>query len=125
MPWIAFAYMSTMTYLVTASADAPPGGPAKPQARPIVGRARDGSRIGSRSHTASFSQSCEAPLLVALMVPDRKARLLLESSQASPPSSIVSFHKATANLTDSIVSLLLSATVLLSSPISLPPHDHR
>ena len=62
---------------------------------------------------------------VAQMVPDRKARLLLESSQASPPSSIVSFHKATANLTDSTVSLLFSATVLPSSAISLPPHDHR
>src|SRR5437762_12227193 len=67
----------------------------------------------------------EAPLLVALMLPDRKARLLLESSQASPPSSIVSFHKGTANLTDSTVSLLFSATVLPSASTSLPPHDHR
>src|SRR5438067_6079620 len=59
------------------------------------------------------------------MLPDRKARLLLESSQASPPSSIVSFHNGTAYLTDSIVSLLLSATVLPSASTSLPPHDHR
>src|SRR5207249_3545904 len=59
------------------------------------------------------------------MLPERKARLLLESSQASPPSSIVSFHKGTANLTDSTVSLLFSATVLPSASTSLPPHDHR
>src|SRR5437660_11727559 len=61
MPWIAFAYMSTITYLVTASADARPGGPAKPQVRPIVGRSRNGRRIGSSSHTGSFSQSLVAP----------------------------------------------------------------
>src|SRR3954453_19095145 len=59
------------------------------------------------------------------MLPERKARLLLESSQASPPSSIVSFHSDTANLTDSKVSLLLSTTVLPSASTSLPPHDHR
>src|SRR5271170_1389870 len=59
------------------------------------------------------------------MLPDRKARLLLVSSQASPPSSIVSFHSTTANLTDSRVSLLLSTTVLPSASTSLPPHDHR
>src|SRR6185437_12357254 len=59
------------------------------------------------------------------MLPERKARLLLVSSQASPPSSIVSFHSATANLTDSTVSLVLSATVLPSASTSLPPHDHR
>src|SRR6185437_13329757 len=67
----------------------------------------------------------DAPLLVALMLPERKARLLLVSSQASPPSSIVSFHSATANLTDSTVSLLLSTTVLPSASTSLPPHDHK
>src|SRR5205814_10175929 len=65
------------------------------------------------------------PLLVALIVPDRKARLLLVSSQARPPSSIVSFHRATANFTDSTVTLLLSATVLPSASTSLPPQDHR
>src|SRR5215469_17660800 len=59
------------------------------------------------------------------MLPDKKARLLPESSQARPPSSIVSFHSATANLTDSIVSLLPSTTVLPSASTSLPPHDHR
>src|SRR6185503_8044897 len=64
-------------------------------------------------------------LLVALIVPDRKARLLFVSSQARPPSSIVSFHSGTANLTDSSVSLLSSTTVLPSASTSLPPHDHR
>src|SRR4030088_1346173 len=59
------------------------------------------------------------------MLPDRKARLLLESSHASPPSSLVSFHNGTANLTDSTVSLLPSTTVLPSASTSLPPHDHR
>src|SRR5215470_13964377 len=59
------------------------------------------------------------------MVPDSKARLLLESSQESPPSSCASFHKATANLTDSTVCLLLSTTVLPSASTSLPPQDHR
>src|SRR6185503_10332925 len=59
------------------------------------------------------------------MVPDRKARLLLVSSQASPPSSIVSFHSATAYLIDSTVSLLFSTTVLPSASTSLPPNDQR
>src|SRR3954467_14957883 len=67
----------------------------------------------------------EAPLLLELIVPDRKARLLLESSQASPPSSQQSFQNASANLTDSTVSLLSSTTVFLSSAISRPPNDHR
>src|SRR6267154_955679 len=47
------------------------------------------------------------------------------SSQASPPSSQASCQRPTANLTDSIVSLLLSATVLPSASTSLPPHDHK
>src|SRR5689334_17912627 len=59
------------------------------------------------------------------MLPDRKARLLLVSSQASPPSSIVSFQSATANFTDSTVSFVLSTTVLPSASTSLPPQDHR
>src|SRR5262245_7660792 len=59
------------------------------------------------------------------MVLDRKARLLLVSSQASPPSSQQSFQKATANLIDSTVSLLFRTTVLPSASTSLPPHDHR
>jgi hypothetical protein len=67
----------------------------------------------------------DAPLLVAEIVPERKARLLLLSSQASPPGSQQSFQNDTANLTDSIVSLLFSATVLPSASTSLPPHDHR
>src|SRR5436189_124218 len=59
------------------------------------------------------------------MVWDRKARLLLVSSQARPPSSIVSFHIATAYLIASTVSLLFSTTVLPSASTSLPPNDHR
>src|SRR3954470_77562 len=59
------------------------------------------------------------------MVPDRKALLLLVSSQANPPSSMVSFHRATANLIDSTVSLLFSTTVLPSASTSLPPNDQR
>src|SRR5579884_1723275 len=59
------------------------------------------------------------------MLPDRKARLLLVSSQARPPSSIVSFHRATAYLTDSTVSFVFRTTVLPSASTSLPPHDHR
>src|SRR6266571_4912367 len=58
------------------------------------------------------------------MVPDRNARLLLESSHASPPSSQASFQKPTANFSDSTVSLELIATVLPSFSTSLPPHDH-
>src|SRR6059036_853759 len=67
----------------------------------------------------------EAPLRVAEMVPERKARLLLVSSQASPPSSYPSLYIATRNLTDSTLSLELMATVLPSASTSLPPHDHR
>ena len=61
----------------------------------------------------------EARLFMAQMPPDRKARLFLVSSQASPPSSQASCQRPTANLTDSIVSLLLSATVLPSASTSL------
>src|SRR5215468_8226518 len=71
------------------------------------------------------SMYIEAPLLVALMVPDRKARLLLVSSQASPPSSQVSFQKPTANFTDSMVSRLFKTTVLPSASTSFPPQDHK
>src|SRR5215831_17439204 len=59
------------------------------------------------------------------MLPARKARLLLVSSQASPPSSQVSFQKPIANLTDSTVSRLFNTTVLPSASTSLPPHDHK
>ena len=58
------------------------------------------------------------------MVPERKARLLFESSQASPPSSQASFQKATKNFTDSTVSFELMATVLPSAWTSFPPHIH-
>ena len=64
-------------------------------------------------------------MLVELIVLARKARLLPASSHDMPPSSKHSFQKATANLTNSIVSLLLSTTVLPSASTSLPPHDHR
>src|SRR2546426_10309347 len=66
----------------------------------------------------------EATLMVAEIVPDRKARLLLLSSHASPPSSQASFQKPTANFTDSSMSFELMATVLPSFSTSLPPHDH-
>src|SRR4030088_1671963 len=59
------------------------------------------------------------------MVWDRKARLLFVSSQASPPSSMVSFQSATANLIDSTVSLLSRMTVLPSAATSWPPNDQR
>src|SRR6266700_7650195 len=59
------------------------------------------------------------------MVPARKARLLLVSSQASPPSSQASFQSPTANLTDSMVSRLFKTTVLPSASTSLPPQDHK
>src|SRR5207249_12027896 len=64
-----------------------------------------------------------APLIVAEMVLARNARLLLLSSQASPPSSRQSFQKATVNFRASIVSLLLMMTLPLSS-ISAPPKHH-
>src|SRR5215475_16004345 len=59
------------------------------------------------------------------MLPDRKARLLLVSSQASPPSSQLSFQRPVANLTDSMVSWLFKTTVLPSASTSLPPQDHK
>src|SRR5215469_7030961 len=67
----------------------------------------------------------DAPLLVALMLPAKKARLLLVSSQASPPSSQLSFQRPVANLTDSMVSWLFKTTVLPSASTSLPPQDHK
>src|SRR5262252_5891338 len=67
----------------------------------------------------------DAPLLVALMLPARKARLLLVSSQASPPSSQLSLQRPVANLTDSAVSWLFKTTVLPSASTSLPPQDHK
>src|SRR5207247_9118917 len=66
-----------------------------------------------------------APVFVALIEPARKARLVPESPQARAPSSQASCQKPIANLTDSIVSLLFSTTVLPSASTSLPPHDHK
>src|SRR6266487_259649 len=73
----------------------------------------------------SASMWIEAPLLVAQQVPERNARLLLESSQARPPSSRASFQKPTMNFTDSSVSLLFSSTDLPSASTSFAPHDHK
>src|SRR5581483_271735 len=67
----------------------------------------------------------EAPFSVEEIVPDRKARLLLESSQARPPSSQQSFHNASANFTDSSVDLLSSSAFLPDLSTSAPPNDHR
>src|SRR4029450_11578289 len=62
--------------------------------------------------------------MVAEMVPERNARLLLESSHARPPSSQASFQNPTANFTDSSVSFEFRATVLPSFSTSLPPNAH-
>src|SRR5215472_2415067 len=67
----------------------------------------------------------EAPLSVEEIVPARNARLLLESSQARPPSSQQSFQNATAYLTDSRVCLLFSVTFLPALSTSAPPNGHR
>src|SRR3954464_1688392 len=72
----------------------------------------------------SVSMYIEAPFNVAAIVPERKARLLLVSSQARPPSSNESFQKVCMNFTDSIVSLELRTTLPFSQT-SLPPHDQR
>src|SRR5207247_6132122 len=64
-----------------------------------------------------------APLIVPEIVPARYARLLLESSHASPPSSRQSFQKPTVNFNASIVSLLLMTTLPLSS-LSAPPKHY-
>src|SRR5215475_6306817 len=66
----------------------------------------------------------EAPFSVAEIVPERKARLLLVSSQASPPSSQASFQKATENFTDSSVALELMTTFFPSASTSCPPQLH-
>src|SRR5688572_12065963 len=55
---------------------------------------------------------------------DRKARLLLPSSQARPPSSKHSFQRAVLNFTTSSVALLSSAAVRPSLATSMPPHIH-
>src|ERR1700682_2919627 len=62
-----------------------------------------------------------APLRVAEISPAWKARLLLVSSQASPPSSQHSFQKACMNLTDSTAPALLITTFLPVLSVSPPP----
>ena len=53
-----------------------------------------------------------APFSVAAISPARKARLLVVSSQARPPSSQASFQKACMNFTASTASLLSNTTFL-------------
>src|SRR5262247_2189402 len=67
----------------------------------------------------------EAPLRVAEISPAWNARLLLVSSQASPPSSQASFQKACRNFTDSIVPLELMTTFLPLASVSAPPKLQR
>src|SRR4029453_8442768 len=55
---------------------------------------------------------------------ERNARLLLLSSQASPPWSKTSFHRTLLNFTASTGFLLLSTTVRPSRCTSMPPHIH-
>src|SRR5262249_53464210 len=62
---------------------------------------------------------------VAPISPAWKARLLLVSSQASPPSSQASFQKACRNFTDSTAPLELSTTFLPDLSTSAPPKSHR
>src|SRR5712692_2746767 len=62
----------------------------------------------------------DAPLRVAEISPERKARLLFVSSQANPPSSQASFQKAVIHLTDSTV-FLLSMTLLPALSVSAVP----
>src|SRR5262252_4686957 len=64
-----------------------------------------------------------APLRVAEISPARKARLLLVSSQAKPPSSHASFQKAVIHFTESTV-LLLSSTLLPALSVSAVPKFH-
>src|SRR5215475_12257505 len=66
----------------------------------------------------------EAPLRVAEMSPAWKARLLLVSSQATPPSSQASFQKACMNFTASSVPLELMTTFLPLLSTSAPPKSH-
>src|SRR5499433_514239 len=66
-----------------------------------------------------------APFSVDEISPAWKARLLLVSSQARPPSSQASFQKACMNFTDSIVPLELIATFLPLASTSAPPKSQR
>src|SRR5205809_1998146 len=67
----------------------------------------------------------EAPLSVAEISPAWKARLLLVSSHASPPSSQHSFQNACKNFTASMAPLLLIATFLPDRSTSAPPKSQR
>ncbi len=58
---------------------------------------------------------------MAEISPAWKARLLLVSSHASPPSSQASFQKLCMNLTDSSAPLLLRTTFLPLWSVSAPP----
>jgi hypothetical protein len=53
---------------------------------------------------------------------ERKARLLLLSSQARPPSSKHSFHKTLFHFTASIAGFRFRMTVRPSFSTSIPPH---
>src|SRR5882672_4700527 len=64
------------------------------------------------------------PLSVAATSPEWKARLLVVSSQASPPSSQASFQKAVIHLTASIVFFEFSTTFLPVLSVSAPPNVH-
>src|SRR5712691_6896674 len=64
------------------------------------------------------------PLRVAETSPEWKARLLVVSSQARPPSSQASFQKAVIHLTASIVFLEFSTTFLPVLSVSAPPKVH-
>src|SRR5688500_7989564 len=66
----------------------------------------------------------DAPLRAPQISPAWKARLLLVSSQARPPSSQPSFQRAVMYLTDSTVSLELITTFLPLLSVSAPPNDH-
>jgi hypothetical protein len=65
-----------------------------------------------------------APFRVAESSPAWKARLLLVSSQASPPSSQQSFQNACMNFTDSTAPALLSTTFFPVLSVSAPPKAH-
>src|SRR5438093_12486370 len=66
-----------------------------------------------------------APLSVAEISPAWKARLLLVSSQASPPSSQASFQNACMNFTESTAPLELMTTFFPVASVSAPPKDHK
>jgi hypothetical protein len=66
----------------------------------------------------------EAPFSVAESSPAWKARLLLVSSQARPPSSQHSFQNACMNFTASTAPLPLITTFLPDWSVSAPPNAH-